>query len=83
MSVLRTRSIGKLSVTVRDDEKLGRVFELTASNSYDKDAEVLHEVFEITGDMIRLRVSQTTMHKLAEFFDELNEASHSSLSGEA
>jgi len=83
MSVLRTKSIGKLSVTVRDDEKLGRVFELTASNSYDKNTAVLHEVFDITGDMIRLRVSQTTMHKLAEFFDELNEASHSSLSGEA
>ena len=81
-NVVRSQGVGRLSVTVRDDERLGRVYELMARNEYDKDNETMRAVFDVTGDTLRLNISSETMAKLIQLVEDLD-AKHQTVTGEA
>lgn len=69
-NVVKVARVGKLFVKIIDHETLGRIFEIEAQNEFVD--EVQHEVFSVSGDFVRLRVTKDTMTKLAELSDNLD-----------
>lgn len=68
--VMQVRKAGSLIVTRKRLESGVLCYELEARNTFDAENEVEHNVFEVSGDIVRLRLSDDTMQKLAQLLEE-------------